>query len=236
MRQSYQLRRWPDTPAFQSVAKRWCVDQSYLLMDLVWRAIDVLVDQDIIKVPVEVTDEAKEESLNNMMHARIDQLKSGDEPFAVVHQPPEQSSRKTPNAQSPTPDLSFTWYENLNCVWPIEGKVLDNENDLDAYGKEITENYETERYGAFSSEGAMLGYLLTGDPAQVLKNIAKRISKRLVVHPQFLDRDHRISKHKRRRSTGTVSTSFNCHHLVFLVGHQSADRPFFGKTSHQTGL
>ena len=133
MRRTYQQRRWPNTPLFQNIAQKWCKNQSFLLMDLVWGAVDILQQEDLPQVAMEPSDEAKEESLNLLMAMRIDKLKSGDEPFAVVHQSPEQSKRKTKNSQSPAPDIGFIWHENPNCVWPIEGKVLKNENDLNAY-------------------------------------------------------------------------------------------------------
>jgi hypothetical protein len=114
MRQTYQQRRWPSTPLFQNIAGRWCDNLSFQLMDLVWGAIDNLHQHDLDKVPIDEGDEAKEESLNFLLAVLIDQLKTGDEPFAVVHQPPEQTQRKTKNAQSPTPDIGFVWHENQN--------------------------------------------------------------------------------------------------------------------------
>lgn len=217
MRRTYQQRRWPDTKLFQSVAKRWCANQSFKLMDLVWLAIDDLCEADLEKVPVDDSDEAKEESLNLLLSMRIDKLKSGDEPFTVVHQPPEQYKRKTKNARSPVPDIGFVWHENPNCIWPIEGKMLKNPNDLKEYGKEINDNFLSGRYATFSTEGAILGYLLSGDADITLKNVAKQIGKRLSRHPKFKDRNHRISKHARSGVDNRKKESFFCHHLVVTV-------------------
>lgn len=217
MRRTYQQRRWPTTPTFQSVASSWCDNQSFLLLDLVWRAMDDLLEHDLSKVPVDEDDEAKEESLNFLLWLRIDQLKSGDEPFGIVHQPPEQSKRKSKNAQSPTPDLGFVWHGNPNCVWPIEGKVLKGENDLDPYEKEVNDNFLSGRYATFSVEGAMVGYLLSGSTAQVLKNVAKKLRKRCSIHPNFPDRNHRISKHERKGVEKRPKEDFFCHHLMLAV-------------------
>ena len=217
MRRTYQQRRWPDTPLFQSVAKRWCKNQSFQLMNLVWQAIDRMREADLEKVPMDGSDEAKEESLNFLLSLQIDKLKSGDEPFAVSHQPPEQNKRKTKNARSPVPDIGFVWHENPNCVWPIEGKMLRNPDDLGEYEKEINDNFLSGRYATFSCEGAMLGYLLSGDAAQTLKNVAKKIRKRLRAHPKLEERNHRISTHERSGVNKRKKEAFFCHHMAITV-------------------
>lgn len=86
-RQTYLERRWPDSPAFQQMAHRWCQDQSRLLLGLIWQGYDQLLSQDLKVVPFSDADEVKEESLNELLAIRIDQCKSGDEPFCVIHQP-----------------------------------------------------------------------------------------------------------------------------------------------------
>ncbi len=217
MRRTYQQRRWPNTPLFQSVAKKWCKNQSSQLLGMVWHAIDAMCETDLEKVPMSDSDEAKEESLNLMLSVRIDKLKSGDEPFAVVHQPPEQNKRKTKNARSPAPDIGFVWHENPNCVWPIEGKILKSAEDLGEYEKEITDNFLSGRYATFSTEGAMLGYLLSGDSEQTLKNVAKKIRKRLRTHPEFENRNHKISKHIRSGVDDRKKETFFCHHMAVAV-------------------
>lgn len=221
MRRTYQQRRWPETPLFQNIAKKWCSNQSHLLMDLVWRAVDLVCQNDLSKLPMEASDEAKEESLNSMLSVRIEQLKSGDEPFAVVHQPPEPTQRKTKNARSPTPDIGFVWYENQMCVWPMEGKILAGKNGANEYATEVETNFLTGRYASYSTEGAMLGYLLTGSPAKTLESLAKKLSKRFSDHPNLSERTHKISKHKRKKSETQPAGDFYCHHLVFSVGGQS---------------
>jgi hypothetical protein len=88
-RKTYLERRWPDTPVFQRIATLWCADQSRRLLDLVWRAYDLLIANDLKTVAFDANDEAREESLNYLLSLRIDQCK-GDPTFYVVHQPPEQ--------------------------------------------------------------------------------------------------------------------------------------------------
>ena len=66
-RLTYLERRWPDSPPFQQIARRWCQDQSRLLLDLVWRGYDRLVSQDLNDAPFSADDEVKEESLNHLL-------------------------------------------------------------------------------------------------------------------------------------------------------------------------
>lgn len=217
-RRTYLERRWPVTPVFQEIAERWCAGQSRLLLGLVWRGYDLLSANDLQKVPFSADDEAKEESLNFRLVVRISQCKSGDEPFCVVHQPPEQTKRKRGRGRSPQPDIGFVLYEYPMSIWPMEGKMVNHEQDVADYLAEIETNLLTKRYATFSREGAMLGYLLKGDPYRTLNHIGNDLDVPLRRHSDFKDRPHRISDH--RRNTGLVSgppDDFVCHHLILKV-------------------
>ena len=214
-RATYLDRRWPDVPLFQDVAQRWCDDQSRLLMELVWGGIDLLVVQ-LEAVPLRKDDEAKEEALNKLLSIYVQQCLSGDEPFCFIHQPPETAKRKRGKGRSPTPDHGFLLFDHPRSIWPLEGKVLDDEHDVTAYVHEITGNFLTGRYASFSSEGAMLGYLLDGDPNVALDRIRARLGTPTIPHPDFSNRPHRVSHHlKRRKRTGLAA--FDCHHLIVTL-------------------
>ena len=92
---TYLERRWPNSPAFQAIAQRWCQDQSRLFLELVWGGYDRLLDQDFRVTPFSDTDEEKEQSLSILLALRIGQWMSGDEPFSLIHEPPEQTKRKS---------------------------------------------------------------------------------------------------------------------------------------------
>jgi len=217
-RLTYLERRWPDSPPFQQVADRWCQDQSRLLLDLVWRGYDRLMSQDLNEVPFSADSEAKEESLNHLLAVRIDQCKNGDAPFYVDHQPPEQTKRKRGRGRSPQPDIGFTLYGHPRTVWPLEGKVLAHETDTGPYLGEINSNFLTGRYATFSSEGAMLGYLLRGNPERTFEVIAAGLRETTMRHPHFLDRPHWISSHRRDDVRHLNSPrEFTCHHLLLRI-------------------
>jgi hypothetical protein len=215
---TYLERRWPDSPAFQEIAERWCQDHSRLLLDLVWRGYDRLLSQDLNVVAFSGTDEAKEESLNQLLATRIDQSTSGDEPFYVNHQPPEQTKRKRGRGRSPQPDIGFTLYDYPRAVWPLEGKVLARDEAVGPYIDEIKNNFITCRYATFSSEGAMLGYLLHGEPERAFAAIAISLAQTLDLHPHFPNRPQRMSYHQRDEVPHPNSPGeFICHHLLFRI-------------------
>ncbi|NLE39765.1 MAG: hypothetical protein GX621_17235 [Pirellulaceae bacterium] len=222
-RTTYLQRRWPDSPRFQEIAGRWCQDQSRLLLDLVWRGYDRLWSEDLSTVPFSDDHEAKEESLNHLLAVRIDQCKNGDEPFCVQHQPPEQTKRKPGRGKSPQPDIGFVLYDHPNTVWPLEGKVLLHEKDVEPYLNEIKSNFVTARYATFSSEGAMLGYLLRWNPNETFDSIEAGLAQTLRQHPHFNNRPHRISNHRRDDPPhGNSPTEFTCHHLLLRIHRADA--------------
>ncbi len=217
-RLTYLERRWPDSPTFQQIADRWCQDQSFLLLELVWKGFDRLVADDLNEVPFSDNDEAREESLNHLLAIRIDQCKSGDEPFCVQHQPPEQTKRKRGKGRSPQPDIGFVLYSFPRSVWPLEGKILVHEEDVHAYLKEINDNFLTGRYATFSAEGAMLGYLSCGNPERTFSLIDEQLQQPSTRHPRFPDRPHRITNHQRDNLPHPCSPArFTCHHLLLSV-------------------
>lgn len=216
-RQTYLERRWPDTPAFQNVAAKWCANQSRRLLDIVWRGYDLLFENDLSQVAFAAADEAREESLNYLLALRIDQCK-GNAPFYVTHQPPEQTKRKGGRGRSPQPDLGFALYEHPRSVWPMEGKVLMHDRDVSAYLAEIETNFIKARYATFSSEGAMLGYLVTGDAEIALSHINENLGTGLRNHPHFSRRPHRLSDHTRTNLPHPNSPAdFICHHLILCL-------------------
>ena len=217
-RRTYLERRWPDSPPFQQIARLWCDDQSRLLLDLVWRGYDRLLSEDLDEIPFSADDEAKEESLNYLLTVRIIQCMSGDEPFCVMHQPPEQTRRKRGRGRSPQPDIGFAFYDFPRTVWPLEAKVLTRETDTRPYLKEIKNNFLTARYATFSSEGAMLGYFLQGDPDRIFAAIDAGLQQSTTQHPHFPDRPHRLSSHRRDDTPHPNSPrEFTCHHLLLRI-------------------
>lgn len=200
------------------IAWDWCKDQSRLLLEFVWNAFDRLCDREFGHTPISAEDEAKEETLNFLMGLHIRRSMSGDEPFDIFFEVPEQTKRKRGRGKSPQPDLAFILYEHPPTVWPIEAKVLKHGRDVGAYIKEIRDNFLTGRYATFSSEGAMLGYLFGGDPSVTFECLVAKTGYSLRHHPAFVQRNHKVSEHERTDLPHSNSPrSFSCHHLLFQI-------------------
>ncbi len=217
-RPTYLEQRWPNSPPFQAIAQRWCQDRSRLLLELVWGGYDRLLDQDFRVTPFSDTDEDKERSLSILLALRIGQGLSGDEPFSLIHVPPEQTKRKSGRTAPPQPDIGFMLNNYPRTVWPLEAKVLVDDREVGPYVTEINHNLLTGRYATFSSEGAMLGYLLHGQPERTFAAVAVALGEPLIPHPHFLSRPQRMSTHQRDRLPHADSPrDFTCHHLLLRI-------------------
>ena len=142
---------------------------------------------------------------------------SGDEPFDIQHGPYERETMMPPPSQPPQYDLAFVLRADERIMWPMEAKVLetDKKGAVGKYIKDVNDEFLTCRYAPFSSEGAMIGYLLSGNPAEAFKNIAAKIPYDLATHPAFTHRPHMISEHKRRvKKDKPYPREFRCHHLI----------------------
>ena len=64
-------------------------------------------------------------------------------------------------------------------MWPIEAKVLRTDGSVAEYVADLRNEFLTCRYAPFSSEGGMVGYLVSGDPEKALKNIGSSAGCRM---------------------------------------------------------
>ena len=111
--------------------------------------------------------------------------------------------------------------EGLHLDYPriIEAKVIRTDGAVSEYANEIRDNFLTGRYSTFSSEAAMLGYLLSGTEKNAFDAIEKALDSVLNELEDFQDREHRYSSHTRNlRSGAGTSTDFRCHHLLMHFG------------------
>ncbi len=144
---------------------------------------------------------------------------TGYEPFSVEHGFYEHESRKAAPAQPPEYDVAFVLRANPRTMWPLEAKVLKTDGSVGEYVKEIKSNLLTCRYAPFSSEGGMLGYLLSGEPSIVFNNISKKGGWELTCHSRFSGRDHKTSEHESEVPEGKpYQIYFRCHHLILQLG------------------
>lgn len=216
MRQTYSERRWPDTPEFNEVLRRLKIGSSIRILELVWKAYDSFCAEDLSEVDCCRDDGDLERDITQLLEPKIRHVMSGDEPFDVQHAPYEYESWLGPPAQPPQYDIAFKLRCNPRVMWPLEAKVLRTEGSVAEYIKEVRSNFLTCRYSPFSSEAAMLGYLLSGDSQRTFNNIADKGGWRLAPHADFAHHDHRTSDHQRDVPEGKpYPIQFRCHHLVF---------------------
>ncbi|MGA2864087.1 MAG: hypothetical protein ABSF95_06320 [Verrucomicrobiota bacterium] len=192
------------------LAGGWCCDQSVILLSFVWGAYDRMK----LDNPA-VDDRDLERSLTQLFEVRIRREMSGDEPFYIQHGPYERETMKRPPAQPPQYDLAFVLNADERIMWPLEAKVLETAKAVSEYVLEVREQFLACRYAPFCSEGAMLGYLLTGSPGEAFTNIAAKVPCTLEEHPKFPSRAHRTSRHRRTVPAGKrYPADFCCHHLI----------------------
>lgn len=226
----------PNVPEFTCLANNWKPDALSELFDYFWRGCDAIVN-DIIKPACGALqdDISLERSLNSKLAPRVQRSMPIECPFYFQHKPDEFESLDSPSAQPPEPDFAFVSYKNERCMLPIEAKVLPTDGQVSKYIDEVHNNFLTYKYGPFSNEGAMLGYLLTGKPRTAFANINRKLNYsvslskvpqksmcKLSHHPNFKQRNHKISNHVRKRvPENNYDNSFCCHHMILEIGHSA---------------
>jgi len=204
-------RNYPIPEDFVSLAKKWCADAIDIMLGVVWQGFDALSNEffDISR-----DDENIEDEITYTVFCKIQDV-SGFSPFQIILHPPEREQRSIKGSM-PESDLGFRLRGgNIRSHFSIEAKVIRTDGDISKYVNEIKNNFMTRRYSAFSTEAAMLGYLLSGSPFNTFNAIAKSLECTLDTYDVFNSRNHRISDHIRQIPQGIkLSNKFRCHHMI----------------------
>ncbi len=213
-------RRWPSTPEFSRLAADWSTKASTVLLGYLWQGCDSLLKEVLDPIGgANNGDKSLERSLNSKIVPRVQKAMPGDSPFYFQHKPDEMESLASPSAQPPEPDMGFILWANERLMWPIEAKILRTDGSVGEYVAEIRGNYLRCRYAPFSSEGGMLGYLLSGSPDTAFENIGRGLRCKLKRHTGFRGRNQRLSGHCRSVPRGKkYPRNFKCHHMLLEVG------------------
>jgi len=204
---------YPIPEDFVRLAKRWHPDAIDILLGYVWQGFDKLETE---AFDVSKTEDNIEDDITYAVCCRIHDTMPPSSPYQVVHQPPERE-RKKPSGQPPRSDLGFQLRGgNIRSHFTIEAKVIPTERAVSKYVNEIRSNLLIGRYSTFSSEAAMLGYLLSGSPSITFEAISKSLQSSLHPYPAFKQRQHCYSDHKRHANSNRIFTAFRCHHLLIL--------------------
>jgi hypothetical protein len=216
--------RCPIPADFADVFYKWRQDAADVFLDLVWRAYDSLA-KEYASVDLRDATENIERSITQQLEPRIRHEMSTEEPFDVQHGPYEEETRHSAKAQPPQYDIGFTLRAYPRFIWPLEAKVLKTPETITKYINEVATQFLKCRYSPFSSEAAMVGYLLSGLPSNALLAIESELTARVrctfEVHPRFHQRPHKLSRHIRRMPRGKKYFSkFVCHHLILMFKQQ----------------
>jgi hypothetical protein len=215
---TYSERRWPDTPEFNSILRSWKAAGSVIVLRLVWSGYDLFYKEVLSQVDYSQDDDDLERDITQLLEPKIQGVMSGFEPFYVQHGPYEHETRKPAPAQPPQYDIAFVLRANPRIMWPLEAKILRTDSNIGNYVTEVKDDFLTCRYAPFSSEAAMLGYLLSGDCDKAFANIGAKEKWGLKNHPDFPNSAHKVSNHKRRIPKGkNYPIEFQCHHLLFKL-------------------
>jgi hypothetical protein len=222
-RQTIAEARWPNTDDFVELAKNWRKDAISYLLNLVWEGYNVYHKEVLSQVDLSQTDDQIERTITQDLAIDIHDAMSGFEPFVVQPERFEMEGRQPSPARPKQYDIAFVWRDDRRATLPLEAKILRSDGSVAEYVKEITENYLKCLYAPFSSEAGMLGYLLRGNPQQAFNNIEKSIPCRLSNHPDFANREHKISDHQREVPIDKkYPSNFRCHHMILEVASKQA--------------
>ena|SRR5437773_1757536 len=214
-RQTISEQVWRKDASFNAV-KAWPADAGVVILRRVWAAYDDLGSDILSKVNWSASEDEVERSLTAYHSLKIQERQTGDEPFIMHPEMPEFETRQPAPARSKAYDFGFVMRGgDYSMIWPIEAKVLKTDRKLSGYLRDLDEKYLTCKAAPFSHEGALIGYLLSGNPTVVFDGIASHIGELLFSHPAFSLRNHRTSTHKREvPKNKPYPKAFLCHHLV----------------------
>ncbi|MEX2285792.1 MAG: hypothetical protein WD648_01805 [Planctomycetaceae bacterium] len=207
---------YPVPDDFAASIQSWREDAITVLMGYVWEGTKCFAQE--LRIDLTQDLENLERGLNQFIAQRIRDAMTDRPPFYFEHHPFEDQGRSKPSAAPKAPDLAFFLRANPRASLPIEAKVLNTDKAVAEYVKEITDNFLECRYAPFSSHGAMLGYLRSGNVDTALKSVATALTCTLVLLPALKKWSHHMSQHQRRsENCRGFPTDFTCHHLIVLL-------------------
>jgi hypothetical protein len=210
--------RYPSTPEFGALATAWATDANLHLLELVWAGYDTLRAQILEAIDCKLADRDLERCITQLLEPQIRKKMDPDAPFYLQHGPYEEETALPPPAQPPQYDLAFVIYDNPRVMWPMEAKILRTDRAVATYVRDVREEFLTCRYSPFSSEAAMLGYLVEGQPDAAFGSIEASLHSELHTHTRFSGRNHRFSDHDRLvPPEKAYPRQFRCHHLILRL-------------------
>jgi len=193
-------------------AEEWTAGITIQVLDWTWRAFDTLSARVLSHVDMTQPFEQLERDLTSKHFIEIQQLfaaeTDGMSSIVPHHEFPENESRPGGSGKPPASDISFVWYHNERVAWPIEAKVLLTPGTLAAYLGDLTK-FTDGIAAPFSGAGAQVAYLLNGTTEDFFSNLGLALSVALQTMPEFSNRAHRVTSHKRK-----TTPELRLHHMA----------------------
>jgi hypothetical protein len=197
-------------PAFIALSRSWMQNPARQLLGFIWLAYE-----NMRASPPQVDTNDLERSITQLLEPRVRDVMTGDEPFYIQHGPFERETMKAPPAQPPEYDLAFVLRADERIMWPMEAKILATPKNVASYVRDVKNEFLTCRYAPFSNSGAMLGYLLSGQPCDVFTTIEEKLRCTLSPVAEHPAKPNRLSQHQRTVPTGKpYPAEFNCYHII----------------------
>ncbi len=196
----------------------WNPTLIYNILSCVWSAYDRLYAEFPKHIDWSMPIENVERSLTSELEQEIQEEWDAILPFNPQHEAWEETTRSSAPARPPSYDIAFVWRTNRTVMWPLEAKVIQDDNDAAYNLKDYVENgvgrYLAGLYAPFANSGAMLAFLRSGQAEIVAENIALRLSTTLSASAEFSSRCHKTSTHRRGITNHVVFEDFCLHHLI----------------------
>jgi hypothetical protein len=138
-------------------------------------------------------------------------------PYYLQHEKKERE-QAIPGRQPPEPDLSFVLFSNPRITFPMDAKILERDTvaGMADYADTVQNRFVNCVYAPFSTEGAMIAFLLKGSVKTVFKSLGTAMDGKLSQSAYITGRDHKTSSHN-RSAPACKYKKFRCHHLVMPV-------------------
>ncbi|HEY3847439.1 MAG TPA: hypothetical protein VGL95_10030 [Acetobacteraceae bacterium] len=189
------------------------------MLEAVWDGYDEMSAELLARIDLRLADAQLEVELTKHLSRGVRRHWSSFAALEFEHSWTESATRAGAGATPPTYDMAFLIRANPRSAWPLEAKVLRRPGDVGEYVRDLRNEFLTCRYAPFSSGGAMVGYLIEGDPSDCLAAIQRRLRTPLESFELKPARPHRRSTHTRVPHPGLSSPlGFCCHHLIMHVG------------------
>lgn len=206
---------YPDQETFSLASDGFRRDFIQSCLSRVWAGWDSVLEREFAAKEIDPSKidwmniRQRERSLAFLHVSQIQEKQAIEDPFIVLHEPPEFESSHSDQAMPPAYDFAFYLRGgNRRIAFPIEAKYLKNEKDVKRICSDLSEKYLTAKGSPLSKSAVLVGYLLSGMPSDASRHIAQQLSCKLDSSESFPEKPHWESSHQRNQE------DFICHWLI----------------------